>query len=412
LLKANDSVVLFCTQEQVDFLCELMSTKIDVEKADFAARNQLLTTIAATVPVQLLWKYLTDADGTMLKGALDSRRAAQAYAEEEAKRAAEREKQQAQVAEASLDGAMYALGNPARAVNPKLGALAGKDTVEVDKYEVTLSGEQFNAYLDTMYSGDVTPAFKRRMEDLDYVTIHVRRDTHGLLELGGNRVGVRGKALIKQHWAVLDSIISDLFDTAVRKYSGALAGDMERFSLTDLYRSLPIIIKRSTGPLQMSAKDDSFKLMRKDTRLLHGFELSSPTLVSDLLLFTWGTKYLNEKYFAFYTHLSNEQWAVLAVNLFGAGADVNNIELKQMQEELDLRRYSWPQFLAAVSAPKVASTPKSGAEPVDAEAARRVVWPSMLAELYGLGFRVSGPNQAKLSFYVKISRVPTYSGYY
>jgi hypothetical protein len=134
----------------------------------------------------------------------------------------------------------------------------------------------------------------------------------------------------------------------------------------------------------MSAKDDSFKLMRKDTHLLHKFELYSPTLVSDLLLFTGGTKYLNEKYFAFYTHLSNEQWAVLAVNLFGAGADVNNIELKQMQEELDLRRYSWPQFLAAVSAPKVASTPKSGAEPVDAEAARRVVWPSMLAELYGL----------------------------
>ena len=109
------------------------------------------------------------------RGALDSRRAAQAYAEEEAKRAAEREKQQAQVAEASLDGAMYALGNPARAVNPKLGALAGKATVEVDKYEVTLSGEQFNAYLDTMYSGDVTPAFKRRMEDLDYVTIQDRK---------------------------------------------------------------------------------------------------------------------------------------------------------------------------------------------------------------------------------------------
>lgn len=404
LLTADDSVVLVCTQEQVDFLCELMSTKIDVEKMDFAARNQLLTTIVATVPVQLLWKYLTDADGTVLKGALDSRRAAKAYAEEEAKRAAEREKQQAQVAEASLDGAMYALGNPARAVNPKLGALAGKDTVEVDKYEVTLSGEQFKAYLDTMYSGDVTPAFKRRMEDLDYVTIHVRRDTHGLLELGGSNVGVRGKSLIKQHWAVLASIIRDLFDTAVRKYSGALAGDMERFSLTDLYRSLPIIIKRSTGPLQMSAKDDSFKLMRKDTHLLHRFDLSSPTLVSDLLLFTWGTKYLNEKYFAFYTHLSNEQWAVLAVNLFGAGADVNNIDLKQMQDELDLRRYSWPQFLAAVSAPKVASTPKSGAEPVDAEAARRVVWPSLLAELYGLGFRVSGPNQAKLSFYVKNDR--------
>jgi hypothetical protein len=47
--------------------------------------------------------------------------------------------------------------------------------------------------------------------------------------------------------------------------------------MTDLYRSLPIIIKRSTGPLQMSAKDDSFKLMRKDTRLLQKFDLSSPT---------------------------------------------------------------------------------------------------------------------------------------